>query len=106
MGFIGYNRRLTLDGMGKFAEDNKEDVKWFYKDRSRMQLKDGTEIFALDEKDTTYRWLRLDQLILFDDNRWEIKSKRYEFIVRVLSDLMWCSCIPDEFKILEYEDVR
>ncbi len=106
LGFIGYNSNLTLYGMKEFAENNKETVDYFSGDKRYIRLKDGTHIFALLEHHVNPRGYDLDQLILFDDNRWEIKYKRCKSIRIILNELMCRSCVPDEFKILEYEDVR
>lgn len=106
LGFIGYNMNLTLCGMRDFAENNREDVEFFAPNKRSLRLKDGTEIYALLENGISLRGHDLDQLILYDDNRWEIKSHRYKFIIWILENLMYRSCVPDEFKILEYEDVR
>ncbi len=108
IGFIGYNSRLTQDGLMKFAENNKEDVEIVNYRQSYIRLKDKTEIFGLYENSIDdLRSRRLDQLILFDDNRWEIKWKRYNFIQRTIERCMsWYSCVPEEFQILEYEDIR
>ncbi|EOS35315.1 hypothetical protein C804_00917 [Lachnospiraceae bacterium A4] len=108
IGFIGYNSQLTQDGLRKFAENNKEDVAIYNYKQSYIRLKDGTEIFGLYENRIgDLRGRRLDQFILFDDERWEIKWKKYNFnkqiMERCLSDY---SCIPEEFQILEYEDIR
>lgn len=107
LGFIGYNSRLTQDGLMKFAENNKEDVEIVNYRQSYIRLKDGTEIFGLYENSIgDLRSRRLDQLILFDDNRWEIKWKRYDFIQRTIERcISWYSCVPEGFQILEYEDI-
>lgn len=47
IGFIGYNSRLTQDGLMQFAENNKEDVEICNYRQSYIRLKDGTEIFGL-----------------------------------------------------------
>lgn len=108
LGFIGYNSRLTQDELIKFAENNKEDITICNYRQSYIRLKDGTEIFGLYENGVgDLRSRRLDQLILFDDERWIIKFKRYEFINRIIEKcLNGYSCVPEEFQILEYEDVR
>ena len=108
LGFIGYNSRLTQDGLIKFAENNKEDIAICNYRQSYIRLKDGTEIFDLYENGVgDLRSRRLDQLILFDDERWIIKFKRYEFINRIIERcLNGYSCVPEEFQILKYEDVR
>lgn len=106
LGLIGYNTTLTLSGIIDFAENNREKVEFLSHNKRHLILKDGTEIFALLENGINLRGYDLDQLILYDDNRWEIKSHRYKFIAWILENLMYRSCVPDEFKILEYEDVR
>ena len=74
IGFTGYNSRLTQDGLIQFAENNKEDVEICNYRPSYIRLKDGTEILGLYENRTN-KGCMLDQLILFDDNRWLIKSE-------------------------------
>lgn len=106
LGLIGYNTTLTLSGIKDFANNNREDVESLSPNGRHLRLKDGTEIIALLENEISLRGHDLDQLILYDDNRWEIKSHRYKFIIWILENLMYRSCVTDEFKILEYEDVR
>lgn len=105
LGFIGYNSNLTLYGMREFVENNKENVDYFSGNKRYIRLKDGTCIFALLESNINIRGYDLDQLILFDDDRWEIKKKKCNFICWILENLMYRSCVPEEFQILEYEDV-
>jgi len=105
LGFIGYNSKLTLYGMREFAENNKENIEVFKYRQSYIRLKNRTEIFGLYENDKI-KGCSLDQLIIFDDDRWEIKNKRCNFICFILENFMYHSCVPDEFKILEYEDVN
>lgn len=108
IGFIGYNSQLTQDGLIQFAENNKEAVEIFEYRQNYIRLKDGTEIFGLYEnRGENFRSRILDQLILFDDERWMIKWKRQDFINRIIIRCLdWYSCVPEEFQILEYEDVR
>lgn len=107
IGFIGYNSRLIKDGLIQFAENNKEDVEICNYRQSYICLKDVTEIFGLYENSIgDLRSRRLYQLIICDDNRWEIKWKRYDFIQRTIERcISWYSCVPEEFQILEYEDM-
>lgn len=108
IGFIGYNSQLTQDGLRQFAENNEEDVEIFKYRQSYIRLKDGTEIVGLYENRIDgLRGHRLNQLILFDDERWMIKWKRGDFIKRIIERYINCySCVPEEFQILEYEDLR
>ena len=94
--------------MIRFAENNKEDIEIINYRQSYIRLKDGTEIFVLYENSIgDLKSRRLDQFILFDDNRWKIKWKRYDFIKRIIERcIRGYSRVPEEFQILEYEDVR
>ena len=105
--FIGYNSQLTQDGLRQFVENNKEDVEIFEYRQSYIRLKDGTEIFGLYEnKIDNLRSRRLNQLILFDDERWNITAHRYDFIKTIIERCMnWYSCVPEEYQILKYEDI-
>ncbi len=107
IGFIGYNSQLTQDGLRQFVENNEEDVEIFKYRQSYIRLKDGTEIVGLYENRVDgLRGHRLDQLILFDDERWEIKWGRYDFIRRIIKRCIdGYSCVPEGFQILEYEDI-
>lgn len=105
IGFIGYNSQLAQDGLRQFVENNEDDVEIFIYKQSYIRLKDGTEIFGLYEN--SQKGNRLDQIILFDDDRWLIKSKRYHFIHFIFEHFInYYSCVPEEYQILEYEDIR
>lgn len=108
IGFIGYNSQLTQDGLRKFVNNNEEDVAIFKKRTSYIRLKDGTEIDGLYENRVDgLRGHRFDQLILFDDERWMIKWDKHNFIREIISKcISWYSCVPEEFQILEYEDIE
>lgn len=70
-----------------------------------MRLKDGTKIIELYENKPN-KGYKLDQIILFDDERQLIKWDRYDFINYIMRLVKFYSCVPDKFKILEYEDIR
>ena len=105
--FLGYNAKLTKYGLKQFIENNKESidkVNWIQK---MIHLKDGTRIKGLITPDEVgLRSFRIDQLILFDDNRWEIEWARAEEIRIIKALTMQVSNIPEEFLILKYEDIR
>ena len=107
IGFIGYNSQLTQKGLRQFVENNEEDVEIFKYRQSYILLKDGTEIIGLYENRVdNARGHRLDQLILFDDERWMIKWKRHDFIKQIIERCInWYSYVPEEFQIIDYEDV-
>ena len=108
IGFIGYNSQLTQDGLKQFVENNEKDIEIFKYQKSYIRLKDGTEIVGLYENRVDgLRGHRLDQLILFDDERWMIRRKRYNFIKQIIEKCVnWYSCVPKEYQIIQYEDVR
>lgn len=108
IGFIGYNSQLTQDGFRQFAENNKENIEIFKYRQSYIRLKDRTEIVGLYENRVDgLRGHRLDQLILFDDERWNITAHRYDFIKQVIKKCVsWYSCVPKEFQIIKYEDIE
>lgn len=107
IGFIGYNSKLTQDGLRQFVENNKEDIEIFKCRQGYIRLKDGTEIVGLYEnKVGDLRSRRLDQLILFDNERWIIKWDRCDFIKRIITRCIdWYSCVLEEYQIIEYEDM-
>ncbi len=108
IGLIGYNSKLTQEGLRQLVENNEEGVEIFKYRQSYIRLKDGTEIFGLYENRVDgLRGHRLDQLILFDDESWMIKWKRRNFIKQIIEKCVnWYSCVPEEFQILEYEDMQ
>lgn len=95
---------MDLENLQK---NNKEDVEIFNYRQSYIRLKDGIEIFGLYEnKIGILRGRILDQFILFDDERWKIKWKRCNFNKQIMERcLSGYSCVPEEFQILEYEDI-
>lgn len=105
--FIGYNSKLTGYGLRQFSENNREQVRAVYFDSLVIILKDGTRIKGLrgiDERNLN--GYRFDQLILFDDERWEIEWHREEDIRIIKALTMQLSNVPEEFQVLKYEDVR
>lgn len=100
--FIGYTYQLGLQGLEELAKNNKEEVEKKFK--KELYLKDGTRIIAVDGDLQKLNGRYFDQLILFDDNRWKIYDKQYDLIQEIIGPLMAYSCVPNEFKILQYED--
>lgn len=108
IGFIGYTSELSNYGLRQFAENNKEQIKQYNKNPNHhsLYLTDGTKIMAITYG-MSLRGRRFDQLILFDDSRWNIGSKRYQWetIDEIKAYNMRCSNVPDEYQILYYEDI-
>lgn len=104
LALLGYNRHTTEQGLRYFINNNIEQIKGTSWRDKKICLKDGSTIKGITSVDEqNLRGKRFDQLILFDDNRWNIKWHREEDIriIKVLT--MYCSIIPDEFQIIDYE---
>lgn len=105
--FLGYNNKLTQSGLRQFVDNNIEQVIQFDTRRNLVYLRDGTFIKAFTSTDMqSLMGYRFDQLILFDDDRWEIWCQRLDDIVNIRKYTMMMSNIPEKFQILEYEDIR
>ena len=104
---LGYNSQLSIKGFRQFIENNMEQVKNVSHSRHVARLTDGTTIETITNIDDWHlRGRRIDQLMLFDDDRWEILDKRYWDIKEIEKYTMQTSIIPEEFQILKYEDIR
>lgn len=104
---LGYNVKLTRYGIRQFVDNNIEQVTQFDTSRNIVYLKDGTTIEGIAfTNDRNLRGYRFDQLILFDDYRWEVEWAREEEI-RIIRELtMQLTNVPEDFQILKYEDIR
>jgi len=103
---LGYNIKQTIAGLRQITENNIEQVIAINKTTHTVLLKDGTKlqaILSLDER--SLQGKHFDQLILFDDNRWEIRDYRLKDIFYIINVGMRQSVIPEEFQIIEYEDI-
>lgn len=104
LALLGYNQKTTEMGLRYFINNNAdqiEGVSWVNKE---IRLKDGSTIRGIISADELYlRGKRFDQLILFDDNRWEIEWYRSEDIRIIKALTMYISVIPEEFQIIKYE---
>ena len=107
IGILGYNNELSEYGFRQIIENNKEQVNKISKNRRLALLKDGTRLDTIISPDWhSLQGCRFDQLILFDDNRWLIYSHRNEDIYNIKKFTMMLSNVPEEFQILNYEDIR
>lgn len=106
--FLGYTRELSVKGLRQLAENNKEQIEKFYKsyDNCVLYLKDGTKITAIGYGENWHNGYKFDQLILFDDDRWNIEIHKEEEIRLIKTCTMYVSNVPEEFQILRYEDIR
>jgi hypothetical protein len=108
MAFLGYTRELSIKGLKQFAENNKEQILKFKNNSCNCEvyLNDGTRITAIGYSENWLHGYKFDQLILFDDDRWEIKVNKEELISMIKNCTMYISNVPEEYQILYYEDIR
>lgn len=104
LALLGYNQNTTEQGLRYFINNNIEQVDRVSWGSKEIRLKDGTTIKGLtsvDEMSLCGR--KFDQLILFDDDRWEIEWHRSEDIRIIKTLTMYISVVPEEFQIIKYE---
>jgi len=107
LALLGYTTALSRKGIKQLAENNKEQVeklKWNTCD-CELYLKDGTRIKAIGYGECWLHGYKFDQLILFDDDRWEIDIHRDKTIRMIKACTMYMSDVPEEFQIIRYEDI-
>jgi hypothetical protein len=102
VGFMGYNSKLTNDLFKWFCDNNREEIveSRFGNWDSFAIFNDGTKVIPI-RSSQNQRGLKIDQLILCDDERWEIYRKRYDDISLTRLTSMSITNVPDEFQILE-----
>ena len=100
IGLIGYNNEQTRYGLKYLAENNSEQVKYITKEE--LALNDDTVIYALYNEKNAFG-VKLDQIILFDDEKWNILEKRKDFIQHILLYTYGHSCVPDEYVVMKCE---
>lgn len=106
---LGYNNDLTRYGLRQLAENNKEQVeklKWGANvNNCELFLKDGTRIRAIGYGEHWLHGYKFDQLILFDDDRWNIEIHKKDEIRMIMACTMYMSNVPEEHQILYYENI-
>lgn len=103
--FLGNDRKLTICGFFQFIHNNAEQVLRIDRIRNIVQLRDGTIIQAVTNTDPSHlRGSRIDQLILFGDNPWEVYWHRRESIA-IIKERMHASSVPEEFQIMGYKNI-
>ena len=102
---MGYNSKLSYDLFKWFCKNNSENIVKcnIHKYKADAIFKDGTRVFAILSVpyEPFWRGLRMDQLIICDDERWEIYHKRHYDIYNIKEHNMSVSNVPDEFKVIE-----
>ena len=103
---LGYNSKLSVEGVKQLIKNNEEQFVVFNVSRGTAVLKDGPRLEAItDPSEQTLRGKSIDQLILFDDDRWEIVWSRAHDIELIQAMTMQRTIVPKKFQILKYEDI-
>lgn len=97
IGVLGYTPAVTDQCISLLAQENNEDVASPH--RGSLYLKDGTKIFAIYSENSV-RGRYIDQLIVCDDDTYYKHCDLIDYIKWVS---MSRSCVPEEFKILDFE---
>ena len=99
--FLGWNARLTDQYLEQMAIDNAEQVARYNRRHGRLALKDGTVIFNAYHIANIQGW-RIDQVILADDRRLQIKEHHRDAIARLMAHRQ-ASIVPEEFGLQIYD---
>ena len=94
IGFLGYTGNKTMYGFHHFAEENREDIRLFKKDK--IVFTDGTIVFPLSNARNIIGQ-KFDQLILFGG---DLEISR---IKKTIQELGCRSCVPEECIIMQYD---
>lgn len=108
LAILGYTTKLSYKGLAQLARNNAEQVLKCDIRQGYLILKDGTNIKALNygDIDQQMRGTFIDQLILFDDDRWDIGWDKAKEIDEILTCMSYRSRVPEDFRFIQYEDVR
>ena len=99
--FLGWNARQTDQYLGQMAKDNAEQVAWYNRRHGRLALTDGTEIINAYHIGII-EGRRIDQVILADDRRLQIKEHHRDAIARLMEHRQ-ASKVPEEFGLQIYD---
>ena len=106
IGLMGYNTQQTYYGMQLFENNNREQIKSHGSNGLDIILNDETRIIPISPSlnfNLYLRGRRLDQLILFDDERWNIEIKHSDLIKKILHQyILSYTCVPDDYIIMRY----
>ena len=106
IGLMGYNTEQTFYGMQFFENNNKEQIKSYGSNGLNIILNDGTRIIPIFPNlnlDLYIRHNKLDQLILFDDERWNIETVHKDLIAKILHEcILDYTCVPNNYIIMRY----
>lgn len=97
---VAFNYELSKRALWEIA-NNDTNSKIKVRTKDYIIMEDGTKYKIFP----TYNHVRghcIDQLIIVDDDRWEVYNQQHE-LIDWIKYRMFMSCVPEEFQIQEYE---
>lgn len=96
---IGYNHEQEMQALKEIVR--MENYACRAINTNRIITLDGTKYFTISDKLLSCG-IELDQLIIADDNRWNVYQEKRSLIKQAKLRL-FKSCVPDDFLIIELE---
>ena len=104
IGILGYSYDLSTRALHEIVNNDEFNYKSISKFVALMNDDVETRYYAINpNSENGIMGTRLDQLIIVDDERWEILDKHGDFINHCINPCLVSSCVPEEFKIQKYE---
>lgn len=97
---VAFNYKLSCEAIRELAY-NDQNYKPIQICMGFCKMQDGTRYKCFSTEEKT-RGHHIDQIILVDDNRWEVDWQQFE-LIDSLKHRMYMSYVPDEFQIQRYE---
>jgi len=101
VGVLGTNTKMIYQAIKQIAESDVYSI--VHINAYKAIMSDGTEYIAIYPGTSSVRGYKLDQLIVVDDARWNIFAKLGELIDKLRQELLFYSCVPEEFQIQKFE---
>lgn len=103
---IGYNAPCSIRAMYEVARACEDDRPIFNVRDRRVVMESGTVFEAIigDCRDWhRYKGFKYDQLIIVDDQRFQVLISRSGILEQLFEALNDRSCVPEEFRVQFYE---
>jgi hypothetical protein len=99
---IGYTYELSCRAIRILAKSDESKIKTVKK--SQIIMEDDTEYFAISpDSYDSLRGYKFDQLIIVDDDRWEILYKHCGIINYIKQRILYYSFVPESFQVQKFE---
>ena len=104
IGVFAYDMEQSKSAMRYLIDNNYDDVVLDESNVHFVTFKDGAKFYNINLINNI-KGLNLDQLFIFDDKRWNIFKKYFTIIDCLKMYALRNSCVPDEFKVIKYENM-